>query len=217
MHGDFSFISAMINAYTTLHFPVVGLTGGIGSGKSTAADVFRSLGVPVIDADAISRTLTGPLGEGALAVAHAFGDEFLDDSRALNRERMRTLVFDDSDAKKRLEGILHPLIERDVRQALATLPQDTPYAVFDCPLLLEGGIWRSLVSRVLVIDLCEEEAVRRVILRSHLTAERIRSILRTQCSRSVRLDAADDLIYNGTTRDALTHRIKLLHKLYRAM
>ena len=143
--------------------PVIGLTGGIGSGKSTAAAVFRSLGVPVVDADAISRALTGPGAEGSLAVARRFGDDFLDENRAMNRARMRELVFSNPAAKRELEALLHPLIGRDVLRAFASLSPDTPYAVFDCPLLLENKTWRGFVSRVLVIDLADEASVERVM------------------------------------------------------
>ena len=183
--------------------PVIGLTGGIGSGKSTAATVFRSLGVPVVDADAISRALTGPGAEGSLAVARRFGEDFLDENRAMNRARMREL-----------EALLHPLIGRDVLRAFSSLSPDTPYAVFDCPLLLENKTWRGFVSRVLVIDLAEEASVERVVRRSGLAPETVRSILRSQLPRRARLDAADDVVYNGSTPEALADRIKLLHKIY---
>lgn len=194
--------------------PVIGLTGGIGSGKSTAAAVFRSLGVPIVDADAISRALTAPRAEGSLAVARRFGEDFLDEHRAMNRARMRELVFSNSAARLELEAVLHPLIGRDVRRAFATLSPDTPYAVFDCPLLLENNTWRGFVSRVLVIDLAEDAAVERVGRRSGLAPETVRSILRSQLPRRVRLDAADDIVYNGSTPEALADRIKLLHKIY---
>lgn len=101
--------------------PVIGLTGGIGSGKSTAATVFRSLGVPVVDADAISRALTGPGAEGSLAVARRFGEDFLDENRAMNRARMRELVFSNPEARRELEALLHPLIGRDVLRAFSSL------------------------------------------------------------------------------------------------
>lgn len=160
--------------------PVIGLTGGIGSGKSTAATVFRSLGVPVVDADAISRALTGPGAEGSLAVARRFGEDFLDENRAMNRARMRELVFSNPEARRELEALLHPLIGRDVLRAFSSLSPDTPYAVFDCPLLLENKTWRGFVSRVLVIDLAEEASVERVVRRSGLAPETVRSILRSQ-------------------------------------
>ena len=194
--------------------PVIGLTGGIGSGKSTAAAGFRSLGVPGVDADAISRALTGPGAEGSLAVARRFGDDFLDENRAMNRARMRELVFSNPAAKRELEALLHPLIGRDVLRAFASLSPDTPYAVFDCPLLLENRTWRGFVSRVLVIDLADEASVERVVRRSGLAPETVRSILRSQLPRRARLDAADDVVYNGSTPEALADRIKLLHKIY---
>ena len=195
--------------------PVIGLTGGIGSGKSTAATVFRSLGVPVVDADAISRALTGPGAEGSLAVARRFGEDFLDENRAMNRARMRELVFSHPEARRELEALLHPLIGRDVLRAFSSsLSPDTPYAVFDCPLLLENKTWRGFVSRVLVIDLAEEASVERVVRRSGLAPETVRSILRSQLPRRARLDAADDVVYNGSTPEALADRIKLLHKIY---
>lgn len=201
--------------------PVIGLTGGIGSGKSTAATVFRSLGVPVVDADAISRALTGPGAEGSLAVARRFGEDFLDENRAMNRARMRELVFSNPEARRELEALLHPLIGRNVLRAFSSLSPDTPslspdtpYAVFDCPLLLENKTWRGFVSRVLVIDLAEEASVERVVRRSGLAPETVRSILRSQLPRRARLDAADDVVYNGSTPEALADRIKLLHKIY---
>lgn len=194
---------------------VIGLTGGIGAGKSTAADVFRSLGVPVIDADAISRALTAQHAAGTLAVGEAFGPDFVTPEGAMNRAKMRELVFSDPTAKARLEAILHPMIGREVKAQFAALPADTPYAVFDCPLLLENERWRSIVDRILVVDLSEEEAVRRVGLRSGLSPETVRAILRNQVPRAVRLAAADDLLYNGGDRSALVEGIKLLHNRYR--
>ena len=113
-----------------------------------------------------------------------------------------------------LTELLHPLIGRDVLRAFSSLSPDTPYAVFDCPLLLENKTWRGFVSRVLVIDLAEEAAVERVVRRSGLAPETVRSILRSQLPRRARLDAADDVVYNGSTPEALADRIKLLHKIY---
>lgn len=194
---------------------ILGLTGGIGAGKSTAADVFRSLGVPVIDADAISRALTAPHAAGTFAVGKAFGPDFVTADGAMNRAKMRELVFSDPTAKTRLEAILHPMIGREVERQFAALPADTPYAVFDCPLLLENERWRSFVDRILVIDLSEEEAVHRVGLRSGLSPETVRAILRNQVPRTARLAAADDILYNGSERSALVEGIKLLHNRYR--
>ncbi len=186
---------------------VLGLTGGIGAGKSTAADFFRRRGLPVVDADAISRGLTAPGGEAVPEIRAAFGDAFITPEGALDRAAMRELVFSDPAARARLEAILHPMIGRAVERALREAGERSPVVVFDCPLLVESARWRALADALLVIDLCAEEQVRRVGLRSGLAPERVRSIIRAQASRKARLDAADLIVYNGGTPEALEENL----------
>ncbi len=181
---------------------ILGLTGGIGSGKSTASAWFSLTGYPVVDADAISRSLTYPGGAAIPAIANEFGADFITPEGAMNRAKMRELVFDDPKARERLEGVMRPLIRRASLEALERARSladaaGKAFAVFDCPLLCEWPEVRTVVDRLLVIDLCEEEQIRRVALRSNLTPERVRSIIRAQIPRQARLAQADDIIYNG--------------------
>lgn len=182
----------------------LGLTGGIGAGKSTAANFFREAGVPVVDADALSRALTAAGGKAIAAVAAQFGDDFIDDTGAMDRAKMRALVFDHPPARQALEAILSPMIERECDQAVAAAKTEAqrrglPFIVFDCPLLLESYGARERADRILVIDLDEAEQIRRTIARSQLTEARVRSIIAAQMPRRERLLAADDIVFNGGT------------------
>ncbi len=175
----------------------VGLTGGIGSGKSTVARMLMDGGAGVIDADAISRQTTAPGGAAMPGVAAAFGADLVTAEGALDRERMRALVFSDADARRRLEAIIHPLVsEETARQAALAEASGHRCIVFDVPLLVESGRWRQRVDRVLVVDCSEETQVSRVMTRSGWTREMVGRVIAGQAGRSQRLAAADACINN---------------------
>ncbi|WP_462320437.1 dephospho-CoA kinase [Halochromatium sp.] len=189
----------------------VGLTGGIGSGKSTVAAEFAHLGVTVSDADAISHRLTGPDGDALPAIASAFGAEMIDTTGALDRAQMRQRVFSDDTARRRLEGILHPLIRARMFAEAAAI--GSPYALLMIPLLLETG-QQSLVDRVLVVDLPEAMQISRVQARSGLEPNETQRIMASQVSRAARLDAADDIIDNSGEPHDLKAQVEQLHQTY---
>lgn len=173
----------------------LGLTGGIGSGKSTVAGMLVACGATLVDTDAIARALTLPLGAAMPAIAEVFGAEVLDINGGLDRARMRQIVFGNEAAKARLEEIIHPLIGLECfRQAEAA--GDRP-VVFDVPLLVESRHWRQRVERVLVIDAPEALQVDRVMARSNWTRETVLAVMASQTSRRMRLRAADGVIVNG--------------------
>ena len=186
----------------------IGLTGGIGSGKSTVAQMLVDCGALLVDTDAISRSLTAAGGGGIEAIRNRFGPEFIDATGALDRARMRELVFREPTAKLSLEQLLHPLIgEETNRQAALALPGQT--VVFDVPLLVESGRWRSRVDAVLVVDSSPATQIERVVARSGLERAQIESIIASQASRSDRLAAADFVICNdGLTLEQLRHTVQ---------
>ena len=190
----------------------VGLTGGIGSGKSVVARMFAERGVDIVDTDQIARGLTVAGGAAMPAVLAAFGADFADRDGALDRARMRALVFSDPDAKRRLEAILHPMI-RDAVYA-ASLLGTGPYVIFDIPLLVESGTWRERLQRVLVVDCPEDMQLARVIARNGLPETQVRAIMAAQVPRQVRLAAADDVVDNSGDLAALAPQIDRLHGLY---
>ena len=179
----------------------IGLTGGIGSGKSTVAALLSALGATVIDTDAIARALTLPGGPALPAIVNLFGPTLLDAQGALDRGRLRELVFSVPAAKAQLEAILHPMIGAECdRQAAAALAAATPVLVFDVPLLVESRRWRARVERVLVVDATEATQLRRVMARSGWTEAAVRAVIAQQATRVARRAAADAVIFN----DALT-------------
>lgn len=194
---------------------IVGLTGGIGSGKSAAATLFEELGAAVVDTDAIAHALTAPGGAAIAAIRAAFGDEVIDARGALDRAVMRRKVFADAQAKARLEAILHPMIraEADRRCAAAS----APYVVLVVPLLVESGGYRSRVQRIAVVDCPEAVQVARVMSRSGLSAAEARAIMAAQAGREQRLAAADDVIDNGGALSALRPQVEALHRRYLEM
>lgn len=172
----------------------IGLTGGIGSGKSTVGGFLREAGAAIVDTDAISRQLTLPGGAAMPAIASTFGPDFVTTDGALDRDRMRALAFSDPAAKRRLEAILHPLISTEAaRQADAAT---APLIVFDVPLLVESGRWRARVARVLVVDCSAETQTARVLQRPGWTPERVAGALAAQTSRQARRAAADAVLLN---------------------
>ncbi|MEW6590785.1 MAG: dephospho-CoA kinase [Pseudomonadota bacterium] len=194
---------------------VIGLTGGIGSGKSTVADRFAALGVPVIDTDVIARRLTERGGEALDAIRAAFGESVMQPDGSLDRAALRRRVFVDADARRRLEAILHPRIRRAVGQALAAL--ETPYAIVVIPLLVETQGYRDVLDRVLVIDCPEALQVERVMARNGLSRAEVEAILAAQATRAERLAVADDVLPNTAAPDALGAAVDALHARYLAL
>ena len=179
----------------------LGVTGGIGSGKSTFAAMLRDCGAALIDADAIARAVTEAGGPAIADIRDTFGADYIDAQGALDRVRMRALVFADAGAKERLEAIVHPLVGNAIAQAAAVAAQaGQRLIVFDIPLLTESPRWARQLDAVLVVDCREESQVARVQARNGLTEDAIRAIMATQSSRAVRRAAADFVVYN----DALT-------------
>ncbi len=181
---------------------IIGLTGGIGSGKSTASAAFLGAGIPVIDADRLSRELTGPKGEGSEAVALVFGEEYLTADRAMDRARMRDLVFKNPTALKKLEGVLHPLIAKRVEEE-ARKYAESPLVIYDCPLLYRSTLRPLSLSRILVIDAPDAMRLSRIMTRPGITEETARRMMRAQPSRTTFLSLADDIILNADTPEAL--------------
>ncbi len=191
---------------------VIGLTGGIGSGKTSVAAIFRELGATIVDTDEIARALTAPGGVALAAITRQFGAAYLAGDGGLDRPRMRTLVFNDASARRRLERILHPAIRREVKAALDAA--STPYAIIVVPLLVETGAYRDIARRVLVVDCSEELQVKRVVERSGLSPAEVRAIMATQASRDERLARADDVVVNEGDIAALRPQVLGLHAKY---
>ena len=190
----------------------VGLTGGIGSGKSTVAELFAGLGTPVIDTDLISHQLTRSGGPAIPLLRREFGDEFIDASGALDRVRMRQCVFSDPQAKLRLERILHPLI---LAQAQSMAESSTaPYVILVIPLLFESGEYQPWLNRTLVVDCPEEAQIRRASQRSGLDEALVRSIMSQQLARGQRVQLADDVIQNDGDLPLLKPQVERMHRLY---
>ena len=194
---------------------LVGITGGIGSGKTTVANLFAALGVVVVDTDAIAHELTGPQGGAMPAIHQAFGQEVIAADGRLDRAAMRERVFADPAERRRLEAILHPMIGRLTNER--ALAADSPYVMLAIPLLVESGRWKERVHRVLVVDCTEQTQVERVMARNDLSAQQVRDIMAAQASRQQRLAAADDLIDNNGTPQALAPAVQALHERYLAL
>jgi len=192
----------------------VGLTGGIGSGKSTVAECFAELGVPVIDTDVIARQLTAPGSEALDAIRAAFGETVMQPDGTLDRATLRRLIFADAAARRQLEAILHPRIRQAVEHALAALT--APYALIVIPLLVETGSYRDVLSRVLVVDCPEELQIARVMARSGLAPDEVKAVLAAQATRAERLAAADDVLVNTGSPKALRSEVATLHRRYLA-
>ncbi len=191
---------------------VVGLTGGIGSGKSTVAGLFAEFGVAVIDTDVIAHQLTAP-GGAAMEEIHArFGDEVISADGTLDRAALRRLIFSNTSARHQLEAILHPRIRQEVEHMLATLR--APYALIVIPLLVETGGYRDVLDRVLVVDCPEAMQIARVRARSGIDEVEVKAILAAQAGRAERLAAADDAILNTATPEALRTQVATLHRRY---
>lgn len=191
---------------------VVGLTGGIGSGKTTVAELFAELGAGVVDTDEFAHALTGP-GEAAMGeIARRFGPQYVTADGALDRARMRKLAFEDARAKKDLESILHPLIRREAERRVAD--STAPYVILVVPLLFESDAYRTLVRRVLVVDSDQGTRIERVRQRNNLLREEILAIMAAQVGQAERLRRADDVIRNNGDLAALEPQVAALHRKY---
>ena len=197
---------------------VIALTGGIGSGKSSVANILAELGAAVIDTDEIAHDLTAAGQPGARAIAQEFGAGYLDAGGALDRKRMRELVFSDAAAKQKLEALLHPMIRAEVADRIARVTAVTssrpPYIVLVVPLLIETGAYRKLAQRVLVVDSDEQQQVARVVRRSQLTPAAVAAIMASQASREERLRHADDIVRNDGDLATLRASVEALHQKY---
>jgi dephospho-CoA kinase len=193
----------------------VGLTGGIGSGKTLVADMFAARGAAVVDTDRIAHQLTAPDGIAIPLIRTQFGDDFITAAGAMDRAKMRERVFADSTAKKQLEAILHPLIRIETERAAAQA--QGIYLIYVVPLLVESGSWKTRTSRILVVDSPEQLQVLRVMKRNELPETQVRAIISSQATREARLAAADDVIVNDKDIAALVPQVDRLHALYSSL
>lgn len=192
---------------------VIALTGGIGSGKSSVASILQELGAAIVDTDEIAHRLTASGQPGALAIREQFGAEYLRPDGALDRDRMRELVFGDPAAKRKLEAILHPMIRAEVNTSVKAA--QAPYVVVVVPLLIEsGGAYRGFARRILVVDCSEEQQIARVMRRSRLGIEAVQAIMASQASRDERLRHADDVVRNDAGLAHLRADVVALHDKY---
>ncbi|MDR0933531.1 MAG: dephospho-CoA kinase [Burkholderiaceae bacterium] len=193
----------------------IGLTGGIGSGKSTVAQLFASRGAGVVDTDEIAHGLTAPDGKAMPLVRREFGDAFISGDGSLNRARMRELVFQDPAARQRLEAILHPLIRQEAFHQAAAL--NNGYIIFVIPLLAEKMIWKTRVDRVLVVDCSEELQISRVMTRNGMSRAQVEAILAAQATREARKAIADDVIVNDNGLGHLSDEVARLDAAYKKL
>jgi dephospho-CoA kinase len=191
---------------------VVGLTGGIAAGKSTATAFFQDRGVPVVDADEVARDVVAPGTPGLAAIVAAFGPPALTEHGELDRRRMRERVFADPAERRRLEAILHPLIRDEIARRLQLT--QAPYCILAVPLLIESPPLRALVQRVLVIDVPVEVQAARLMQRDGMTPAQCEAMLGAQATRSARLEAADDVVDNATDINALHRQLERVHARY---
>jgi len=187
----------------------LGITGGIGSGKSTVCTLLAQKGIPIIDADAISRACTAPGGAALPGIAQAFGDAVFEAPGILNRDAMRALVFDQPKARVKLQALLHPLIATEIeRQATQAATLSPPCIAFDIPLLVESKRWRPVLDRVLVVDCQAQTQIKRVIARSGHSAQAVQKIMAAQSTRAARLQCADYVLFNeSVTIDEIQHQL----------
>ncbi|RZT41061.1 dephospho-CoA kinase [Cupriavidus agavae] len=197
----------------------IGLTGGIGSGKTRVADMFAAHGAALIDTDLLAHEITAPGGLAIAPLVAAFGPRCLRVDGAMDRDAMRALVFSDPTAKARLEAITHPLIRQltETRAAAIRAGGQHPYLIYVVPLLVESGTWRTRVGRVLVVDCLEATQVARVMARNGFTREQVQAIMDRQATRAARLAVADDVIDNDGPPEALAPQVERLDALYRLL
>lgn len=197
----------------------IGLTGGIGSGKTRVADMFAARGAAIIDTDLLAHEITAPGGQAIPALVEAFGAQCLRPDGAMDRDAMRAVVFADPAAKARLEGITHPLI-RELTTARARAIAETgehPYLIYVVPLLVESGAWVERVGRVLVVDCTEDTQIARVMARNGFSRQQVLAIMAKQATRAQRLAVANDVVDNDGPVDALTAQVDRLDQTYRAL
>lgn len=194
---------------------VVGLTGGIGSGKSTVADLFVEQGAALVDTDAIAHELTAAGGAAMPALIAAFGAEIVGKDGAMDRAIMRQRVFADPSARARLEGILHPLIRRISAERCSVA--NAPYVILAVPLLVESGTYRERCNRVVVVDCPESLQIERVTARNGLSVDEVKAIMAAQATREQRLSAANDVVVNDGARTKIYEQVKALHLEYLAL
>lgn len=193
--------------------PLIGLTGGIGSGKTAVSMLLGEFGAGVIDTDLISHQITAPGGKAIPLIANAFGDDFINPEGALNRAKMRALVFKDAGARHILEQITHPLIQQEtVKQAFELAKSKVPYLVFVVPLLIESGKWLKLIDHLVVVDCPEETQIQRVMRRNNMTRPEVENILKAQTNRNTRLAAANTVIENQGSLANLKLQVFKLHQ-----
>ena len=196
------------------HLPLVGLTGGIGSGKTAVSDLLAQMGAGIIDTDLIAHQITAPGGIAIAPIQAKFGSEFIEPSGALDRAKMRTLVFGSPDARKSLEEITHPLIRQEtLRQAKELVETGVPYLVFVVPLLIESGSWVDQIDYLVVVDCPEETQIQRVMQRSNLSRTEVEGILNAQASRQERLQLANAVIENQGSLSDLKLAVEQLHQI----
>lgn len=211
-HSNFDSAQADLKALKG-EIPLIGLTGGIGSGKTAVSDLLGKLGAGVIDTDLISHQITAPGGKAIPLITKEFGADFIDPQGALDRPKMRALVFADSNARQALEKITHPLIQQETaKQAFELAKSGVPYLVFVVPLLIESGSWVNLIDYLIVVDCPEETQIQRVMHRSNMTRLDVENILKAQTSRKVRLAAANAVIENQGSLDELKSEVLRLHQ-----
>ena len=193
--------------------PLIGLTGGIGSGKTAVSDQLGKLGAGIIDTDVIAHQITAANGSAINPIREHFGPDYIDANGALDRSKMRTLVFNKPEAKKVLEAITHPLIRQEtIQQAFQQAKNGVPYLVFVVPLLLESGTWLDLIDRLVVVDCPVETQISRVMQRNNLPRAEVEKILRSQASREDRLAHADFVIENQGSLDQLIEEVNQLNQ-----
>ena len=193
--------------------PLIGLTGGIGSGKTAVSSLLAQLGAGIVDTDLIARQITAPHGSAIALIEKQFGPDFITTDGALNRDKMRSLVFATPEARKSLEAISHPLIRQEAaKQALQLSKGGATYLVFVVPLLIESGSWQNLIDRLVVVDCPQETQIQRVVQRSNLSREEVEKILAAQASRQERLKHADMVIENQGSPKQLEVEVQNLHQ-----
>ena len=197
------------------HIPLIGLTGGIGSGKTAISDLLAKFGAGIVDTDLIAHQMTAPHGAAMALIEKQFGPEFITVDGALNRDKMRSLVFTKPEARKSLEAITHPLIRQEtIRQGLDLSKKGVPYLVFVVPLLIESGSWMDLIDRLVLVDCPKETQIQRVMQRSNLPREDVERILAAQARREERLKHADIVIKNQGSLKDLEVEVQNLHQKF---
>ena len=204
-HSDLSKLKGRI--------PLVGLTGGIGSGKTAVSDLLGKLGAGIVDTDLIAHQITAAHGVAMPAIQKQFGTEYLESRGALDRAKMRALVFSMPEARKALEAITHPLIRQETaKQAKLLVAEGAPYLVFVVPLLVESGSWQGLIDYLVLVDCPEEAQITRVMQRSKLSRAEVERILQAQASRQDRLACADIVIENQGSLAELNDAVNQMHQ-----